>query len=69
MDGVWIAIIGNRTAVVTVEPAMDGGMVEFFDAVSGDPRGCAGINWWNTNEHRVAYDGPLPSIPEPARWS
>ena len=64
----FITIIGNRSAVVTVEEVYDGAMVEFYDAITGEHRGCAGIHWWNTKAHRVPYTGRLPKIPEKERW-
>jgi len=67
-DDAFITTIDGKTAVVYAEEAMDGGMVEFYDAVTGEHRGCAGIHWWNTKKHRVRYKGRLPRLPEEGRW-
>lgn len=67
MSEIYVTIIEGKTAVVTAKEAMDGGMVEFYDAVSGEYRGCAGIHWWQEEEHKVPYVDRLPSE-DRARW-
>lgn len=66
--GPWIVTVEGKTAVVCVELVHDGGMVEFTDAVTGEPRGCAGIHWWLERKHSVRYEGELPSLPDEGRW-
>lgn len=66
--GPWAVVIGDKTAIVLVELVHDGGMVEFKDAVTGVPRGCAGIHWWLEAGHKVEYDAPLPKAQDPEKW-
>ena len=68
MKGVWLVVIGDKTAIVHAKFVMDGGMVEFTDAVTGVLRGCAGINWWNESGHAVRYTGTLPAQQEGDKW-
>jgi len=65
----YITTIAGKTAVVTVQTVMDGGMVEFHDAVTGESRGSAGIHWWKEQRHWVKYDGPLPQLPFADLWT
>ncbi len=66
--GPWVVLVGDRTRVVTVKSAHDGGMVEFLDAVTGEPAGCAGVHWFMDPANKVRYEGRLPVEPEPGRW-
>lgn len=66
--GPWLVVIGDKTAIVYVELVHDGGMVEFADAVSGVPRGCAGIHWWHESGHAVRYEGDLPRQQDAKKW-
>lgn len=63
----YITTIEGKTAVVTASKVRGGSLVEFRDAVTGEVRGCAGINWWTEPGHVVFYNGPLPSLPDPRR--
>lgn len=68
MQGVYLTTIAGKAAIVRASEVMDGGMVEFFDAVTYEHRGCAGSNWWREPGHAVPYDGPLPRLPVRGRW-
>lgn len=66
--GIHITKIAGRTSIVRVKVTYDGGMVEFWDPITGVNRGCAGINWWKEKKHHTLYTGPLPVIPDEDRW-
>jgi len=42
----------EKTHVVKPQPAMDGGMVEMYDLVTGVFVGSCGINWFRVNAVR-----------------
>ena len=53
----------QETRLVEARSAMDGGMVEFRDAITKKFVGCAGINWWKSNAVLFdASDQELPSM-------
>lgn len=64
----YIVVVGRKTKVVRYNTVMDGAMVEFFDACTGEPAGSAGINWWNDESNKVEYNGPLPQYPPNKKW-
>ena len=71
---VYAVVIGKnkndqRTRLVTAKLAMDGGMVEFHDAATGQHAGCAGIHWWQEPGHVMEIPSEyVPKVPEPGRW-
>jgi hypothetical protein len=67
--GPYLTTIAGKSAVVFAYPVREGSMVEFYDAVTGVHRGCAGINWFDESGHVVPYNGPFPKIPDKERWS
>jgi hypothetical protein len=59
----WVTIEDSGARfLVRPRAAQDGGMVEFFEATSGDFVGSAGINWWN--EHALEHVPPRHSYRE-----
>ena len=68
MKGIYLIVVGDKTALVHARYVHEGGMVEFYDAVTGVLRGSAGINWWNEPGHVVEYRGTLPKESEKGKW-
>ena len=70
---VYALVIGNKqptTRLVTANIAMDGGMVEFQDAVTGNPCGSAGIHWWRYPGHVMEIPPELvPTLPDEEKWT
>lgn len=56
----------KTTRIVTCQPAMDGGMVAFSDAVTGEQAGCCGIHWFPLNAVKLGdfyFQGRPPIKP------
>lgn len=66
--GPWILTVARKTRVVFAESVYDGGMVQFYDAVTHEPAGSCGIHWWLEAGHKVLYHGSLPELPEEGKW-